>query len=151
MLMYGCIGMKYTAEICHTEDLCPKQRLIEITCSVATSVLYKLFITFYSATTNEGAKANCVCHTSTERSTGSNAGNRNEDFPNPCEACLLFCCHGQALQSDGHVPQALLKRCHQVSLKSNHTGGVGLLSSPKKEYFCRCFNQSTQCMALFVV
>lgn len=31
-----------------------------------TSVLYKLFITFYSVTTNEGAKASCICGTTTE-------------------------------------------------------------------------------------
>lgn len=72
MPMYGCIGMKHIAEMCHTEDLCPKQQLIGITWSVTTklvqktSVLYKLFITFYSVTTNEGAKASCICGTTTE-------------------------------------------------------------------------------------
>lgn len=91
------------------------------------SVLYTFFITFYSVTTNERAKANCVCDFfppyNYRRSTSNNSGKR-KDFPNPSGGYLLLCCHGQALQSDRHVPQALLKRCHQVSLKSNHTGGV---------------------------
>lgn len=59
--------------------------------------------------------------------------------PNTCQACLLFRCHCQALQSDGHVPQALLKCCHQVSLKVKPYRR-GLSSPPKQEYFCRYLN-----------
>lgn len=30
---------------------------------------------------------------------------------------LLFCSQGETLQSEGHIAQTLLKRCHQVSLQ----------------------------------
>lgn len=35
---------------------------------------------------------------------------------------FLFCGHGEALQSDGHVTQTLLKRCHQVGLIKKNRG-----------------------------
>lgn len=62
--------------------------------------------------------------------------------PNTFQACLLFRCHCQALQSDRHVPQALLKCCHQVSLKIQpYTSS--LFSPSKTRIFLQVFKWST--------
>lgn len=148
--MCGCTGKKIIIKICNTEDVFKVTiyRNNLISCHNIpvrkASLLSKIFITFYSITTIEEAKANGICDSllsppTTEEAQATMLETEVKTSPNTCQACLLFRCHCQALQSDGHVPQALLKCCNQVSLKVKPYRS-SLFSPPKQEYFCRYLN-----------
>lgn len=93
--------MKYITEICNAGDLCPKQQSIGITWSAATkSQCRKLvFHTNYFLHFTLSPQMRVLSQTELclwffpphnyRRSTGSNAGNRNEESQMPLE--LAFC------------------------------------------------------------
>lgn len=49
---------------------------------------------------------------------------------------LLFSCHGEALQAAGHVTQALLEGCHQMSLQTQTDKNANVFYSHCKFLNC---------------
>lgn len=159
----GCIGKKLITKIRNAEDLCPKQQFIVITWSVVTTcqwgkwVFYiKFLLRFNSITTIEETKAKGVCDIFSSPRQLQKEREQHcwktgvKTSPNTFQTCLLLRCHCQALQSDRHVPQALFKCRHQVSLKIQPYRST-LFSPRKTRTFLQVFKRTTSRAALFVV
>lgn len=178
--MYGCTGMKYITEVCSTEGLCPKQQLIGVTWSVATKsqgrklVFYtNYFLNFTLSPQRDRGTPKEGAHSVTterhqmrelsqtdlclwlfpphnyKRSTGNNAGNRMEDFQILLK--LAFCSAVMVRLCNRIVMFPRLCSNAATRWAWNQTTKEESVLFPQKGVFLQVFNQSTQCMALFVV
>lgn len=160
MSMYGCIGMKYITEICNTEDLCPKQQLTGITWSVATKsqcrkwVFYIHFLLHFTLiTTNEGAKANCVCdffpHTATE---GAWATMLEREMKTSQILLEVTFCSAVMVRLCSRIVM-FPRLCSNAATRWawNQTTQEEFVLFPQKGVFLQVLHRPTQCTALFVV